>query len=57
MSQTDKDAPQPINRSDYSEDDLKKLDSACEQGETWCTNGKVHKCNSEGKWYATGTAC
>lgn len=32
-------------------------EDACERGDTWCINNILHKCNSDGRWYATGEKC
>lgn len=35
-----------------------EIDQAvCTPGETACFNGTLHKCNSSGRWFATGQSC
>jgi len=36
---------------------LAPAENACQRGDIWCVNGLIHKCNSSGKWYATGEKC
>lgn len=31
--------------------------AVCTPGETMCINRILHKCNSSGRWFATGQSC
>lgn len=57
MSAENESNPPIVDRANYSEADLNKLDTVCNPGDIWCVNSLIHKCNSEGRWYATGQAC